>query len=148
MQHVTITEEDNGKITTEVDDSVTWSGLPAPKNWYVAERRHDGLMWRRVYGSPLQVIESISVETDMKRWLHVSVSHAPKKNIPDYGELQLIRRLFIGEDRECYMVFPPASRYVNINPVLHLWACLDEPEGVLPQFEAMKVLNGKEQLSV
>lgn len=146
-EHVTITE-DSGKITTEVDDSVTWSGLPAPVGWFVAERRHDGLRWRRLTGSPLQVIEFVQVETDGKRWLHVSVSRAPKKSIPDYGEVQLIRRLFIGEDRECYMVFPPKSRYININPVLHLWACLDEPSGVLPQFEAMKVLDGKEQLSV
>lgn len=84
------------------------------------------------------VIESIAPHNDDgHNWLHVSVSR-PKGKMPSYEDLGLIRKLFIGEDRECYMIWPPKSRYVNINPnVLHLYCCLDAPDGVLPHMEGM-----------
>ncbi|MBA2287530.1 MAG: hypothetical protein H0W02_18810 [Ktedonobacteraceae bacterium] len=81
------------------------------------------------------MIESIAVESDGRRWLHVSVSKPTKKKMPSYEDIQTARRLFVGDDRECSMVFPSTERYININPVLHLWACLDVPGGVLLQFE-------------
>ena len=114
-------------ITEEWDTLHTISGLPAPADWHIAERRHDGLLWDRLFGARLRVIESIAVETDRRRWLHVSVSKAPSCKMLTYEDLQVVRTLFIGEQRECYMVFPPKDRYVNINPVLHLFCCLDKP---------------------
>ncbi len=57
--------------------------------------------------------------------------------MPTYDDIQVARKHFIGEARECYMVFPTKGRYVNFNPVLHLWVCLDAPDGVLPHFEAV-----------
>lgn len=82
------------------------------------------------------MIESVAPHGDDGRnWLHVSVSR-PNGKMPSYEDLALIRKLFIGEDRECYMIFPTKERYVNINAnVLHLYCCLDQPDGVLPHME-------------
>jgi len=142
------TENEQSKVISEYDSSHTFSGLPAPLNWHIVERRQDGLMWQRLFGEAIKVIESIAVETDGRRWLHVSVSKPSRHKMPSYEDVQWARKLFIGEDRECYQVFPPAPRYVNINPVLHLFACLDQPEGVLPRFEGMATLGGERKLSV
>ncbi len=126
-------------ITTEYDDSKTWSGLPAPDGWMIVERRADGLMWVRTVSNPISVIEDITVKEDGKHWLHVSVARQGKhKNqLPTYEEINLIRKLFIGDHRECYHIFPPKERWVNFSNVLHLWCCLDQPDGVLPHFEGL-----------
>lgn len=134
--------------TIEIDTTKTWSGLPAPRDWHIIDRREDGLMWERLIGQPIKVIESVAVEDDGRRWLHVSVSKSPSKKMPTYEDLQEARKWFIGEHRECYQVFPTKDRYININPVLHLWVCLDAEEGVLPKFEGMANLGGTIQLSV
>ena len=128
----------------EIDTRKTISGLPAPNYWHIADRSPSLLIWQRLQGGPLQVFESIKTDDQGRRWLHVSVSRAPKRQLPSYDDLQLVRRLFVGEERECYMIFPPKDRYVDINPVLHLWTCLDQPDGVLPRFENVVTIDGKE----
>lgn len=135
-------------ITTEIDTTKTYSGLPAPRDWHIIEVGADGLMWERLTGQPIKVIESIATEDDGRRWLHVSVSKSPSKKMPTYDDLQAARINFIGEHRECYQVFPTKDRYININPVLHLFACLDAEEGVLPKFEGMANIEGALRLSV
>lgn len=134
--------------TTEYDTTKTYSGLNAPRDWHIIDRREDGFMWERLVGQPIKVIESISTEDDGRRWLHVSVSKSPSKKVPTYDDLQVARLNFIGEHRECYQVFPTKERYININPVLHLFACLDAEEGVLPKFEGMANIEGALRLSV
>jgi len=96
-------------------------------------------MWQRLSGEAIKVIESTNIEADGRRWLHVSVSK-PNGKMPSYEDIQTLRKLFIGEHRECYHVFPTKDRYVNFFNVLHLWTCLDAPSGVLPHFEG--VVNG------
>ncbi len=128
--------EQETKTVTQIDDTKTYSGLPIPAYWSSIERREDGILWRRTQGEPIQVIESITVK-DGERWLHVSVSKAPKRKMPTYEDIQTARRLFIGEHRECYQVFPTSDRYVDFEPVLHLWCNLDRPKGVLPHFEGI-----------
>lgn len=120
--------------TLEWDNSKTYSGLPAPKGWTIYERREDGLMWIRLFGAKISVIEDISIKADGKRWLHVSVGN-PKNRMPTYEEIQEVRKLFVGEHRECYHIFPTSERYVNFANVLHLFCCLDQPDGVLPHME-------------
>lgn len=128
------------KIEYEVDYSRTVGGLPAPTDWHIitSQRDEDGLYgraWEKLTGAKLRVIESVATREDGKSWLHVSVSRANGK-MPSYDDLTLMRKLFIGEDKECYMIFPTKERYVNINPnVLHLYCCLDQPDGVLPHME-------------
>ena len=132
---------------TEIDTSKTWGGLPAPSDWHRVSRiyRYDpprelcGYAWERMTGQRLMVFEDVSPKSDGKRWLHVSVSK-PGLKMPTWEDLETVRKLFVG-NRECYQVFPTEERYVSHHNVLHLWACLDHPDGVLPHFERM--INGK-----
>ncbi|OLD63931.1 MAG: hypothetical protein AUF65_00860 [Chloroflexi bacterium 13_1_20CM_50_12] len=129
------------EFTPDAIKEETFSGLPAPRDFHIIEHHADGLAWERLVGERITVIESVAVRSDGKRWLQVSVAKPNKHKMPTYDDVQLMRKLFIGEDRESYMVFPPKDRYVNINPVLHLFCCLNEPDGVLPHFEG--IINGK-----
>ena len=64
-------------------------------------------------------------------WLHVSFSR--KSRIPDYKDIQLVRKDFIGTDKKSIMVFPDEKHYVNIaEHYLHLWYSADNP---LPDFD-------------
>ncbi len=128
------------KTVTEIDRSKTYSGRPAPDGWHVVEPWGDGLMWERLVGQAITVIEDITVKADGRKWLHVSVAK-PNQKMPTWEDLQVARKLFIGEDRECYQVFPTKDRYVNLGNTLHLWCCMDAPLGVLPHFEG--VVNGR-----
>lgn len=118
----------------------TVSGLPAPAYWLCQDVKRDedgiyGAVWIRVQGSPLGVIESVCKREDGRTWLHVSISKR-NRQMPSWDDVQAMRKAFIGEHRECYMIFPTADRYVNIHPgVLHLYCCLDAPTGALPHME-------------
>lgn len=105
--------------------------LVLPSGWSVIRQDDSG---RAAECGGLAVIETVNREADERRWHHVSLSR--RTRLPSYEDIQLVRRLFIGADAECYQVFPPASRYVNRHPFcLHLWHCLDAPAGaVLPDF--------------
>ncbi len=146
---------DADTVTMEIDDTKTWSGLPAPDGWAIMDSIHNhhnptervGHMWIRLRGERISILEDVTVKADGRKWLHVSVGK-PNKKMPTYEDLQTARRLFIGEHRECYMVFPTSDRYVNVAHVLHLWACMDAPTGVLPNFEEIVKVNGQELLSV
>lgn len=128
------------KVTVETDDSTTVSDLPAPSGWACVERKSDangvyGRLWVRTMGEAIRVIESIYTRADGHTWLHVSVSK-PNRKMPTWDDIQTMRRCFVSEERESYMIFPTQDRYVNIHPgVLHLYCCLDQPNGVLPHME-------------
>lgn len=115
----------------------TISGLEAPPYWFIVEYRDDGLMWMRTQGKAISVIEDITIKADGKRWLHVSLACQGKHHnkLPTYEDMQEVRRLFVGEHRECYQIMPPKNRWINFANVLHLWCCLDQPDGVLPRME-------------
>lgn len=100
------------------------------------ERREDGIRWIHLL-YPLSVISSVNREDDGRQWLHVSFAH--RKRLPDYDEITMVKRLFIGEGKYAVMVFPPKDIHVNINPnCLHLWHCLDGHP--LPEFS--RVVGG------
>lgn len=64
-------------------------------------------------------------------WLHVSFSR--KSRIPDYKDIQLVRKDFIGTDKKSIMVFPDEGHYVNIAKYcLHLWYSAENP---IPDFD-------------
>lgn len=68
---------------------------------------------------------------DGREWLHVSFSR--KSRLPDYKDLQLVRKDFIGTDKKAVMVFPEESHYVDIaKNCLHLWYSAENP---LPDFD-------------
>ena len=64
-------------------------------------------------------------------WLHVSFSR--KSRIPDYKDIQLVRKDFIETDKKSIMVFPDEEHYVNIAKYcLHLWY---SAENTIPDFD-------------
>lgn len=66
-----------------------------------------------------------------EEWLHVSFSR--KSRIPDYKDIQLVRKDFIGTDKKSIMVFPSEEHYVNIAKYcLHLWYSKTNP---IPDFD-------------
>lgn len=103
-----------------------------PTEWREMMRGDDG--GAQYVNAPrrLMVIMSCNVESDDRAWIHMSVSRTAKDRLPTHGEMKLCKELFLG-DREAYAVWPPKSRYVNINEVLHLFALLDGGS-VLPDF--------------
>ena len=112
----------------------TLRGLDLPTTWRLVDRRLDGYAWTGP-GRHLRVIESTAVELDGHNWHHVSVSRTDRD--PTWAELREVKELFVGPDREAYVVLPPASRYVNLHAhALHLWARCDEADdgAVLPDF--------------
>lgn len=109
--------------------------LRLPRNWRLVAADEMGRAWQCLSGTGagLKVIETAATERDGRRWYHVSFSRAMR--IPTWEDVTLVHRLFVGEEVEAYQVLAPRSRWVNVHPnCLHLWACLDAPDGVLPDF--------------
>lgn len=78
----------------------------------------------------LRVIVS-AMKYDGNEWLHVSFSR--KSRIPDYKDIQLVRKDFIGTDKKSIMVFPDEEHYVNFaTTCLHLWYSKTNP---IPDFD-------------
>lgn len=103
---------------------------PIP-NWWIGIP--DSVGWWRHRTNGLRVIETVNIERDDRHWHHVSVSRVSR--LPSWDDLKLVRADFIGDSRECYSVFAPIARWVNTYPfALHLWCCVDSPDGVLPDF--------------
>lgn len=104
-----------------------WDFIPrrAPLGWrYVAcEEAGNGVAASRKDG--LRVIADGARKVDGLRWLHVSCSR--ESRLPSYHDLKDAKRTFIGDRLYAYQVFAPPARHVNLNEVLHLWACVDRP---------------------
>jgi len=107
----------------EIAPEEVWSILPLfPSGYRVLERGPDGGSWRSFNG--LQVIASVCREADGKRWIHVSFSRP--KRLPDWNDIKMVKRDFIGPDRVAIQVLPRESEYYNAHPYcLHLWSCMD-----------------------
>jgi hypothetical protein len=123
-----------------MEELTTVSGLPAPAYWSLVDIKRDeqgvyAKFWQRLQGEAVTVIETIAPKGDGKNWLHVSIAKPNQKKLPSWEDIQTLKHCFIGDDRECYMVFPTKDRYINFFDVLHLFCCLDEPTGVLPHME-------------
>ena len=58
------------------------------------------------------------------RWLHLSVSR--RSRVPDYSDLAMVKRHFIGAELPAYQIFPKATEHRNLHDfTLHLWSPLD-----------------------
>lgn len=96
--------------------------------WKLVEERPDGFLYQNK-SERLTVIVSGEVHDDRK-YLHVSCSNP--FHVPTYDQITFVKQVFVGDDREAYMVFPMKDKHVNIHPYcLHLYSP-DEP--VLPDF--------------
>lgn len=121
-----------GGMIPWVAERLPGQGRILPPTYRVRACRLDGAAYMRTDG--LSVIVSGTVESDGKRWLHVSLSR--KNRMPSYEDLQQAKWTFIGADNYAVQVFPPADKHVNIHPYcLHLFACLDG--WPLPEFSGV-----------
>ena len=104
-----------------------------PRGWArsVLHETSNGAGWRSMSG--IAVMLSGSRELDGRRWIHVSASR--RDRIPSYDDLALVKRLFVGDERQAVQVFAPRSEHVNLHRYcLHLWCCLDGR--AVPDFRA------------
>lgn len=112
----------------------TMMGRPIPQGW-TAGKMDETTWWYYSERQDLQVLESVRrVKGDGKRWHHISVSHGNR--LPDWGEMSLCKRLFMGHESTALQVLAPVSRWVNIHEYcLHLWRCMDGE--VVPDFSTI-----------
>ena len=99
---------------------------------------HKGWYQRRAGRGVLTVCCSAKPEEDGQLWMHVSASH--NFGLPSHGDLETIKDVFIGPSRAAIQVYPRKDEYVNLAPVLHLFALVDEDERPCPDF---RVFEGK-----
>ena len=100
------------------------------QQYKVIEERIDGYAYRSLNG--LVIISSIAKEADGRQWLHVSFSR--KNRMPEYKDIQTVKRDFIGEEYKAIMVFPEKKHYVNMHKYcLHLFSCVSH-DSPIPEF--------------
>lgn len=81
----------------------------------------------------LRVMLSVGSCGTIGEWIHVSYSHF--NGTPSHVTTELVKNLFIGDNREAIAHFPIKSRYVEQRFWLHLWAPLDPRDKRWPKFE-------------
>ena len=110
--------------------SVEWVVLPeTPAGWRLLFRSEDGARWERIFTGHTLILSG-SVESDGRRWLHMSLAHPSR--LPSWDELRSAKEWSLG-DIKAVQVLPPRREYVNIHPhCLHLFACIDADP--LPDF--------------
>ncbi len=117
--------------------------LVLSKGWKITEYAADGYTaMSNALG--LAVILTLAIERDGKPWKHISVSRRDCR-IPDYLDMQEVRRQFVKADEHAYMVFPCRDEYVNISAktgveVLHLFIPIGHRP--LPDFRVDREGNG------
>ena len=113
------------------------------KGWRIIEYAPDGFTaMNNTLG--LAVILTLAIERDGKPWKHISASRRDCR-IPDYLDMQEVRRQFVKAEEHAYMVFPPRDEYVNISAktgveVLHLFIPIGHRP--LPDFRVDREGNG------
>ncbi len=98
--------------------------LVLSKGWKIIERGPDGFTSMN-YTLGLACITTLAIERDGNPWKHISISRRDCR-IPDYLDIQEVRRQFVKADEHAYMIWPPRDEYVNISAktgveVLHLF---------------------------
>ncbi len=105
--------------------------LTIPQGYRLIEEKLNGAAYRRV-SDGMTVIVSQTVESDGKKWKHVSFAFAD--HLPSYSDLLEVKQGFLGDHRYAAMVFPPKQLHVNQHPyVLHLFSCV-RAEWPMPEF--------------
>jgi len=123
-------------LTDQLTRDITEAELPFPADTPYGFRLADAdylyRVYRGVHGRQkgLLVLADYAAKMDGKLWYHVSYSRRGK--LPDYGDSELVKRLFVGENRWAISVWAERTNHVNIHPyVLHLWSCNERP---FPEF--------------
>lgn len=97
--------------------------LSADPRWLRLQVGEDGECWQRM---GLRVIWSVATELDGRLWLHVSASRMDR--LPSYGDMTMVKRIFVGAHRMAYSLWVPEAEHVNIHArALHLWHPMSGP---------------------
>lgn len=141
--------------TTPLEASIEYTGgrYPYPrasehrplvlsKGWKITDYAPDGFTAMN-YTLGLGVILTLAIERDGKPWKHISVSRKDR-HIPDYLDMQEVRRQFVKAEEHAYMVWPCRDEYVNMSAktgveVLHLFVPLGHRP--LPDFRISREDN-------
>lgn len=71
--------------------------------------------------APLRCVVSCEPSTG---WEHVSVSR--KKRVPNWYEMEQVKRLFFRDEEYAFQLHVPSSEHISLHPnCLHLWRPLD-----------------------
>lgn len=109
-------------VKTSSRRSLPWRPVVMPPLWKESPGPF-GLNGFEFEISGLQVLASED-HIDGKRYVHLSLSLPDR--LPSWYDVRLVKRDFIGPDKEAVQVLPPEEEYVNCHPYcLHLWHCLD-----------------------
>ena len=120
------------KLQQVSKDGFLFTPTKIPPGWVRATHTNNGTPWSEVScgrgwrnkKKKLLVVASVKRHEDKKLWIHVSASNP--KRVPNYAELDYVKRHWIGNDMYAVQVFPPSTSKINIAVhALHLWACLD-----------------------
>jgi len=99
-----ISENTEGYGIGEEEVQILLDRMPRvlPSKW--AELPFDGLSkkYRRV--DRLQVIATVDLHKDGRKWLHVSLSRHDR--LPSYSDLLEVKDLFVGREHKAIQVFP------------------------------------------
>lgn len=88
-----------------------------------------GYAYKGVQG--LTVIQTIDIQADGEEWIHTSFSR--RGRMPDYTDMEMIKRVFVGRANKAIMVFPDEAHHVNIhNFCLHFFTPVGHDP--LPEF--------------
>jgi hypothetical protein len=107
--------------------------LNPSKPWQFDCVGHDGCLFINT-ADRFQCIISANVESDSKRWIHLSVAMTRYNRTirPDWDMLRRAKETFLGRDTYAISILPPTSTFVNLANVLHCFHCVDGHP--LPEF--------------
>lgn len=93
----------------------------------------------KIDGTTLRVIASNGGD-----WDHVSVSH--RKRVPNWHEMEQVKKLFFEQDETCMQLHVPAADHINNHAnVLHLWrpqkADIPRPPSIMVGIEGVTNAN-------
>ncbi|HLL79839.1 MAG TPA: hypothetical protein VKT25_10080 [Ktedonobacteraceae bacterium] len=114
----------------------TMTGRSLPNGWEGRQINEDTAYFYNPI-TRMKIIETVAppgIYGDPRRWHHVSVSFPDR--LPDWSDLEMVKRVWMGHEVTALQVIPPVRKYVNLHAYcLHLWRCLDGD--VTPDFSTV-----------
>ena len=112
---------------------LAWFDVEIMPGWSLIDRGIDG--FRCINKTErLSVIFSVAIQSDKKRWIHVSL--ARENRMPNYYDIKNVKEAFL-PGLKAIMILPEDDKFVNLHPYcLHLF---HSPDGDgLPEFSGFR----------
>ncbi len=106
--------------------------LLLPDGWRIQQAETECAMFSFVpqHGRRLRVLLSATRESDGKLWMCATVSSWSQNwtnpEPPDLNRIGIVKDLFVGPEREAYVVFPAGAKQTDAT-AYNLWCCLEGP---------------------